>query len=1287
MLSKSTEISFVDLLRSIRSIAHGACAIPMLAQVLASLLVMMAVATNAIAEDYTFTTFAGSASLDGTGTNARFSWSTAVAVDASGTVYVADTTNHTIRKITAGGVVTTLAGLSGTSGSANGTGAAARFYSPSGLTVDSGGNVYVADRSNRTVRKITTGGVVTTIAGTAGVYGTTDGPGSSALFSFTGPTSIAIDSSGVLYVLDDANGIRKIDVSGTVSTLMPGSFGGICVAADGFMYVTGTSDHTIRKITAGGVGTILAGSSGSSGFTNGPGASARFNGPSGIGITSGGLLYVADTSNNAIRTIDSTTGVTSTVAVSTSPHGIAVASDGTVFIANTESGGNGMIKKLTATPGNVLSTYAGNATYHSNFGYVDGIGQAARFDHPRAMARGSDGVLYVADTVNHVIRKIATDGTVSTLAGTPGLAGHADGTGSAAIFYSPSGIAVDGSGVVYVSDTEADIIRMITPAGVVTTLAGNTGSPGRVDGTGSGARLQKPRGISIRSNGDLVVADSVNNCLRIVTPAGVVTTLNEIGGSTLSYPLGVGVGPSDLFVVPTGHQIRSITAAGVSAALAGNLSINGTADGTGSAAQFYFPEGVTVDAAGNAFIGDTRNDTVRKVSPAGQVVTLGGIGGSAGSSDGIGPAARFDYPTGIVVDSTGVIYVLDTNNSTIRKGTPPVAVTVTLSGTTQGFDGSPKPITVATSPSVTTAVTYNGSATVPTNAGSYAVIATVTQPGFSGSASGTLTITQATQTITFGTIPTQTLGVAPLTLGATASSGLPVSYVVTSGPATVSGTTLTITGIGTVVVEAQQVGDANRTAATPVPQSFIVNPATPIISSATTATGTVGTAFSYAILASSTPTSYAATGLPAGLLLNSTTGIISGSPTGSAVSTVSLFATNAGGMGSATLTLTVNPAAPAITSAGTASGRVGTVFSYTITASRSPTSFGATGLPAGLTINTTTGLISGTPTAVAVSTVTISATNAGGTGTTTLTLTVIPAVPVISSATTVIGNVGIAFTYVITASSTPTVFGATGLPAGLTVNTTTGAVSGTPTVIGVSAVTISATNGGGTGSTTLTLTVVLVAPVISSATTASGTAGDAFTYAITASSNPTTFGATGLPSGLVLNTTSGVISGTPTGTGTSSVTITATNASGTGTATLTMTVAVAAPVITSAATATGTVGTAFTFTVSASGNPTSFNASGLPSGLQIDAVTGVISGTPTGATTAPVSLSATNATGTGTSVLLITIVLPTAPPSSGGDSGGGGGGCGIGGGISVILAALGMCLRVWLWRNRHGNDT
>ena len=1277
-LSITVEAPQISTLRAGATSRATSRATSSLAQWLTSLLVLMAVATNAGAEDYTFTTFAGSASLDGTDTNARFFNPAAVAVDSVGTVYVADTYNHTIRKITAGGVVTTMAGLAGSFGSVDGTGSAARFSQPSGLAVDVSGNVYVADTGNMTVRKITPTGVVSTIAGSAGVTGSIDGPGTSARFA--SPTSIAIDTTGVLYVID--NGIRKIDMSRNVSTLslsgsLPVSIGCITVAPDGTIFVTSKTNSAIIKITSTGVGSILTGSTAVTGISNG------------IGITSAGLVYFSDTLNNLVKTVDSTSGVTSLVETVTSPQGIAVATDGTVFIANIESGGNGTIKRLTSAPGHVLSTYAGNATYHTKEGTADGVGQTARFNKPRAMARGTDGVLYVADTTNQVIRKIATDGTVSTLAGGVGLSGYADGTGSAARFSNPAGIAVDASGTIYVGDTGNDIIRRVTASGDVTTLAGNPGAPGIVDGSGTTAQFRAPRGIAILSNGNLVVADTGNSVLRVVTPAGAVSTVAEVGGGTLLNPYGVAVDASNLvFLTSTGnHTVRTATLGGVVTTLAGTNNLSGIADGTGSAARFFFPEGIAVDSAGNAFIGDTLNDTIRKISASGQVVTIGGTPGVAGPDDGIGAAARFDSPTGLVIDNTGTIYVLDTDNSTIRRGVPPIAATVGLSGLSQTYDGTAKSALVSTTPGgLSVALTYNGSATPPTDAGSYTIVATVTQPGYVGSTSGTLVVSKATQSISFGAIPTQTLGVAPFTLAATASSGLPIAYVISSGPATVSGTTLTITGVGTVVVEAQQAGDANRSAATPVLQSFIVNPAAPIISSATTASGTVGAVFSYAIVASSAPTSYAATGLPAGLLLNSATGVISGTPTGAAVSTISVSATNAGGTGSATLTLTVNPPAPIISSAITVQGRVGAVFTYAIAASGSPTVFGATGLPAGLAINTATGLISGTPTAAAVSTVTISATNAGGTGTATLTLTVVPAVPVISSATTAAGNVGVPFTYAITASSSPTVFGATGLPTGLAINTATGLISGTPTAAVVSTVTISATNAGGTGSATLTLTVVPAVPVISSAMTAAGNVGVVFTYAITASSSPTLFGATGLPAGLAINTATGLISGTPTAAAVSTVTISATNAGGTGSATLTVTVAAtgAAPVITSSATASGTAGTAFTFTVTASGTPTSFGATGLPPGLTIDPSTGVISGTPTAATTSTVTLTATNATGTGTSSLVLTIVTPAAPPSSGtsGSGGGGGGGCGVGGGISVVLVALGMCLRMAFQRRR-----
>jgi Putative Ig domain/Abnormal spindle-like microcephaly-assoc'd, ASPM-SPD-2-Hydin len=329
----------------------------------------------------------------------------------------------------------------------------------------------------------------------------------------------------------------------------------------------------------------------------------------------------------------------------------------------------------------------------------------------------------------------------------------------------------------------------------------------------------------------------------------------------------------------------------------------------------------------------------------------------------------------------------------------------------------------------------------------------------------------------------------------------------------------------------------------------------PTITSATAASGIVGTAFSYQISATNSPTSYAATGLPAGLSVNTSTGLISGTPTAAATSTVTMSATNSAGTGNATLTLTISVPAPVITSATTASGIAGSAFSYQITATNSPTSYGATGLPAGLVINTTTGVVSGTPTATGTSSVTLGATNSGGTGNATLTLTIAIAKPTITSATSASATVGAAFSYQITATNSPTSYGATGLPAGLSINTGTGAISGTPTAAGTSTVTLSATNSTGTGNATLTLTISAPAPVITSATTSSGTVGAVFSYQITATNSPTSYGATGLPAGLSINTSTGAISGTPATTGTSTVTLSATNSTGTGNATLTITIA------------------------------------------------------------------------------------------------------------------------------------
>ena len=255
--------------------------------------------------------------------------------------------------------------------------------------------------------------------------------------------------------------------------------------------------------------------------------------------------------------------------------------------------------------------------------------------------------------------------------------------------------------------------------------------------------------------------------------------------------------------------------------------------------------------------------------------------------------------------------------------------------------------------------------------------------------------------------------------------------------------------------------------------------AAPSITSSVSASATTNSPFSYTITATNNPSSFNATGLPAGLSVNTATGVISGTPTAAGTSSIGLRATNAAGTGTATLTLTINAAnTPVITNSLSANGLVGSPFSYRITATNSPTSFSAAILPPGLSVNATTGVISGTPTAAGVSSITLSATNAAGTGTATLTLTinVTASPPAITSTLTASGTVGSPFSYTITATKNPTSFNAAGLPAGLSINTTTGVIAGTPTAAGTSSVTLSATNGLGTGSATLAVTISVPPP-------------------------------------------------------------------------------------------------------------------------------------------------------------------------------------------------------------------
>ena len=412
--------------------------------------------------------------------------------------------------------------------------------------------------------------------------------------------------------------------------------------------------------------------------------------------------------------------------------------------------------------------------------------------------------------------------------------------------------------------------------------------------------------------------------------------------------------------------------------------------------------------------------------------------------------------------------------------------------------------------------------------------------------------------------------------------------------------------------------------------SFETLPVAPVITSANVASGTNGEPFSYQITANYNPTSYGAANLPPGLMVSSSTGLISGTPTQFGNFPVTLSAINMGGTGTETLDVKVlEPALPVVNSVLNANGTVSVPFMYQISASNGPTSYNALGLPPGLTVSPSTGLISGTPTQAGQTDVTISGSNARGAGSATLVVDIIPLPPVITSGTTPTATEGRAFFYQITATNYPSSFGATGLPTGLNFDPGSGEIAGTPTESGTFPLTVSATNAGGTGTATVILAVVVPPPpVITSATSVTGTDGVQFQYQIDATNYPTSYSAIGLPSGLIYNQSLGSISGIPTQSGTFNATITASNAGGPGTSPLQVVVLPPLPVITSPGIVTGSNGTPFSYQILATNGASVYGATGLPSGLTVNAASGLISGTPAGAGLVAATVSAANSSGT-----------------------------------------------------------
>lgn len=664
--------------------------------VAAAVALAFAAAPGVRADTYVFNTFIGNAvaldHIDGTGNNARLLNPTGVAVDAAGNIYFADGGDHTVRKVTTTGAVTTLAGGSGQGGSVDGTGTDARFVYPFAIATDAAGNVYVTDIGNHNIRKITPSGVTSTVAGSAGIAGQLDGTGTAAQFSY--PQGIALDAAGTLYVADTNNStIRKISAGGVVTTFagvatQPGTADGVGAAARfnypfglatdsaGNVYVADHGNSTVRKISPQGTVTTLAGSGGLSGTADGAGNAARFDHPSAVAVDAAGNVYVIDTSNQLVRKITSGGSVSTLAGAAGSvgksdgtgaaakffyPSGIAVTGAGTIYVADT---GNHTLRVVT--PGGTVSTLAGATGL---VGIADGFGGEALFAYPYGVAIDGSGNLFIADHNNHTIRKMSPAGQVTTFAGSAGLSGSADGVAGAARFNGPTGVAVDGSGNVYVADAGNTSIRKITANGTVTTFAGLSGVAGSSDGVGISARFNAPQGIAVDGAGNVYVADTNNSTVRKITPAGSVTTLAGVAGQTGSLdgtggaarfngPYAVALdGAGNVYVADFFNStIRKITAGGTVSTFAGTAGQAGFADGDGAAAKFNQPYGVAVDAAGSVFVADTYNRVARKITASGSVTTLGGQN------------ARFFYPQGIATDSAGNLYVVDGDNQAIIRG-------------------------------------------------------------------------------------------------------------------------------------------------------------------------------------------------------------------------------------------------------------------------------------------------------------------------------------------------------------------------------------------------------------------------------------------------------------------------------------------------------------------------------------------------------------------------------------------------------------------------------------------
>jgi sugar lactone lactonase YvrE len=642
-----------------------------------------------------------------------------VALDSAGNLYIADTYNEVIRMVAVNtGIITTVVGT-GNWGYAGDGGVAtqAKLYHPRDVNFDSAGNLYIADSDNNVIRKvIAKTNVITTVAGN-GTQGYTGNLGAANKAELSGPRGVLVDGSGNIYIADCGNHVVRVVnaatgiISGAAGNGTQG-YGGdgslatsaqlnspyaLAINGSGNIYIADSGNNTVREINIANKTISTVAGTGAYGYNGDeiPGASARLNDPLGVAVDASGNVFISDTNNHRIRKIQGTStkppspgrltittiagygssgyngagdGGQATGAALDYPSGVAVDSAGNFYIADSNES---RIRKVSAATG-IISTFAGGGSGCN--GQTDYSGDGcpainARLNNTVGVAFDSAGNLYIVDNYNQAIRRVdAKTGIISTVAGKIGYSGYVGDGGQAtqAELWYPSGIALDKAGNLYIADTNNNVIRKVTAAtGIITTVAGN-GSQGYLgDGaSATAAKLNQPVGVAVDSQGNIYIADSGNNAIRIVSAKD----------GTISTFAGIGVG---------GY---------------------GGDGGPAAAAELKDPMGVLIDQIGNIYIPDRNNHVIRMIDGKTQIIsTVAGNNSSGYNGDGIlAVEAELYYPVGVGMDLSGNLYIADQNNQRIRlveglgitpaaapaftpkPGTFPTPQSVTLSDATSG---------------------------------------------------------------------------------------------------------------------------------------------------------------------------------------------------------------------------------------------------------------------------------------------------------------------------------------------------------------------------------------------------------------------------------------------------------------------------------------------------------------------------------------------------------------------------------------------------------------------------